>query len=276
MPPIVPLQGIANPLAGQASCQTGLGSGQVSFPPPGFAPPGLAQNNKPAQHGPVVSSLVGGSGNRQNVAGQTGMTTQPVSASLSSASTISDQISSGQASLTALTTQKGMTSLTAPHVEQAPPTSTASSTHDQPHSNLAHPSSSSTHLSEAATVPSVLSEAAVVIGNGGSAQSRFSSSSLSSPTDDSSSLSSEGEILRSSHKLGSCAESCLADSESEVQGTSEERKTAARVSGESQLFFSGGAQSPSWTKEKAFIKRSVCVCVCVCEGWKRKRERDHV
>ena len=263
MPPIVPLQGIANPLAGQA---TGLRSGQVSFPPPGFAPPGLAQNNKPAQHGPVVSSLVGGSGNQQDVTGQTsqtGMTIQPVSASLSSASTISGQTSSGQPSLTRLTTQKGTTSLTAPHVDQAPPTITASSTHDQPHSNLAHPSSSSTHLSEAATVPSVLSEAAVVIGNGGSAQSRFSSSSLSSPTDDSSSLSSEGEILRSSHKLGSCAESCLADSESEVQGTSEERKMAARVAGESQLFFSGGAQSPSWTKEKAFIKRSVCVCVCV-------------
>ena len=256
------LQGIANPLlsGSQTSTgQTGLGTGQTNFPP-GFAPPGLTQNPPP------VASPVDAGVPITGQASQSGLTTQA-----------SDSSISGQAGQTGLTTQQVLTNGDGPGVsgqasetglsstteiesttptDQTPPTSMASSTHAQADPSSTHPVISSAQPLEDATLPSVTSEAAVVTKSGSARRCESSSVSSLSRSEDSSSISSEGETRQSSRKTTRTAahraDSCMADSESE--GHHHVKKSNV-VIGECQLFYNGGARTPAWAKEKAFIKR---------------------
>ena len=279
--PMLGLQGIPNPLIGQTTGQAGFATGQTSFPP-GFAPPSLTRTSTVAAHtvpSPLTTPVADGSAlNASGLASQTGLTGTTQTASTTSGAT-------GQASQTGLTcttqaasTASGATGQTSqtehtqttnlasatPQDEPDPATTTQHApTIDSSHqtSNPIHPTVSSTQLDADSTLLSATS-VVIAVANGRSAGGHKSSSTSSSLlSDDSSSVSSEGEALQSSRRRGNHVDSCLADSESENQQMRAEEKSA--VAGESQLFFSGGAQSPAWAKEKAFIKRCVCVCVCM-------------
>lgn len=260
--PILGLQGIANPLLGGTQApaaatgltgygtgQTGLGTSQTSFPP-GFAPPGLAQSvPPPGIVNPAVDTGVTGQ------AGLSGLTTPPqASASVLSVAS-SQQVSTTSGDDLSACAQTA-DSAVLPH--QTPPTSVTSSTHpleDPSHSlpSSAHPSEDTTPLPSAATNRSVR-------------QTKSSSLSFSSLSDHSarSSLSSEGEPPQSSRKFRPAAgvanaDSCVTDSSESEGGRARNSNNAGGAGGscggECQLFYSGGARSPAWAKEKAFIKR---------------------
>ena len=276
--PILGMQGIANSLVSQAgSGQTSKGTGeagletnQATVPPPGFAPPGLTQATAAGQKVPATTE---GRDHVTSQASQTGQTSQqlPVtSVATTTASEICVDLSQcEQTSQTSLTTQTGTSSSVAPPTTSAASTSPIQATFEHVNQSSTHPASSSTYPSEVAGIPSDSPEPTAVVvdreptravlSNGGSVRSRISSSSVSSHSDNTSSLSSEGESLQLSRKYGSRGDSCLADSENEAKVKFSSGRSDF-VPGEGQLFFSGGAVSPAWAKEKAFIKRCVCVC----------------
>lgn len=211
------------------------------------------------QQSTVVSNTVGYQ-KPNGKTSQTGLTTQQQPALI--LNTVGHQQLTGQASQTGLTThqqsalvsnlvghnnppgqvnQSGLMSITplsSSLVDHAP-ASIASSIRQQPTSNHTYqipssinqpPTSShtyhtscSTHPSEGAALPSIFSEA-VVVTNCESARNGLSSPSIFPSTEESSSLSSEEEILQSTCKWSSHGDSCLADSESDAQLSSFEQK----------------------------------------------------
>ena len=258
------LQGIVNPLlsgsqaaaattglTGFGTGQTGLGTSQASFPPPGFAPPGLAQSAPPPSN--VNPGLTG-------QASQSGLTT-PLLAPASVSSVAGSTGQTGFTSSQQVLTTSGDLSVCGQAAHQTPPTSMTSSTH--PVENSTHSLPNSVQSSEDTYTTSLPSTAT---NTGRSArQTKSSSISFSSLSDHSarSSLSSEGEPLQSSHKTGRVAgatnaDSCVTDSSESEGGRTDIMSNgvgAARNGGECQLFYSGGSRNPSWQNEKAFIKR---------------------
>ena len=250
------LQGIVNPLLAGSQGPTaavptaanlngfgtgqngGVGTSQATSFPPGFAPPGLAQRAPPP---PVVNHTVD--------IGQRSQSIPPAPASLSSVAAGSNEpVSSQQVSTTSgddvsLYGQAAVDSMTPAH-NQTPPISVTSSTHSV--ENLTH----SVAATSRATRPP-----------------ESSSVSFSSQSEDSSSLSSEGETLQSSRKLNHVtgattnADSCATDSSESEGGHAKKLNNGGgggAVNGGAVtecLFYSGGARSPAWAKEKAFIKR---------------------
>lgn len=279
--PMLGLQGIANPLVGQVgggqgglgTSQAGLGTSEMSFPPPGFAPPGLTLNAAGGAGLQVPSSVAVSVENDQTTTSQTsqpGQTTRqlPVASAVTTADLVSsiEPCHSGKSRQTGLTdsTQAAVAYSSAPTDDRNPLVSTVTTiTNNQPMSSSTHLVSNSTHSSEVAAIPSLSPEPTAVVpssrsardgsANGRSLRDRSSSSSVNS--NNSSSLSSDEG---SSRKSGSRGNSCLADSETEMRSQAVKGRKESLL-GKSQLFYSGGSLSPAWAKEKAFVKRCVFV-----------------
>ena len=215
----------------------GLGAGQATSFPPGFAPPGLAQSAPPPP--PVVNSTFD--------VGQGSPSIPQASASVAGSGEL---VSSSQQVLTTSASgddvsvygQAAVDSV-APAQTQTPPTSVTSSTH--PVENSAH--SAAANTSRVTRRP------------------KSSSVSFSSRSEDSSSLSSEEEPLQSSRKLNHITGATTNADSSESEGDHANKKLNNGRGGEGGvinggavtecLFYNGGARSPAWAKEKAFIKR---------------------
>ena len=249
------LQGIVNPLLagsqapptaavptatgqnGFGTVQNGFGIGQNTSFPPGFAPPGLAQNAPPPPPPVVNSTFDAGQGNPSiaqasaSVAGSGELV--PSSQQVSTTSASGDDVSLyGQAAVDSV----------APAQTQTPPTSVTSST---------HPVENSTHSAAATTTSRV------------TRRPESSSVSFSSRSEDSSSLSSEEEPLQSSRKLNHITGATTNADSSESEGDHAKKLNNGGLGGgvinggavTECLFYNGGARSPAWAKEKAFIKR---------------------
>ena len=234
----------------------GLGAGQATSFPPGFAPPGLAQNAPPPLPPVVNSTFDVGQGNPSipqasaSVAGCGELVSSSQQVLTTSAS--GDDVSVyGQAAVDSV----------APAQIQTPPTSVTSSTH------LVE---NSTHSAAATTTSRV------------TRRPESSSVSFSSRSEDSSSLSSEEEPLQSSRKLNHITGATTNADSSESEGGHANKKLnnggglgGGVINGGAVtecLFYNGGARSPAWAKEKAFIKRYVGTSIyIIC---KREKERE--